>query len=71
MDPSPETPPVPDIKKSARGCLALMIVGTVGAVIFGFAATALFTPWGFFMGGRFHLYPQWQGWGRATFQHCR
>jgi hypothetical protein len=64
MDPSPETPPIPNIKKSARGCLTLMIVGTVAAVIFGFAVTALFTPWGFFMGGRFHLYPQWQGWGR-------
>jgi hypothetical protein len=25
---------------------------------------ALFTPWGFFMGGRFHVIPAWSGWGK-------
>jgi len=25
---------------------------------------ALFTPWGFFMGGRFHPIPTWRGWGK-------
>jgi hypothetical protein len=25
--------------------------------------TAVFAPWGFFLGGRFHLIPSWQGWG--------
>jgi len=69
MDPSletppVETPPVTSLKKSGRGCLMLMIFGTLAAIVFGFALTAIFSPWGFFMGGRFHLYPQWQGWGR-------
>lgn len=25
--------------------------------------TAVFTPWGFFLGGSFHILPYWQGWG--------
>ncbi|MGZ4845774.1 MAG: hypothetical protein ACXV75_13785 [Candidatus Angelobacter sp.] len=28
------------------------------------AVTALVAPWGFFMGGRFHIIPQWTGWGQ-------
>jgi hypothetical protein len=26
---------------------------------------ALFAPWGYFMGGHFHPYPAWTGWGEA------
>jgi hypothetical protein len=40
----------------------LVVLLVVGAVMAG--GTALFTPWAFYMGGRFHLIPQWQGWGR-------
>jgi hypothetical protein len=29
-----------------------------------FVVTAIVAPWGFFMGGRFHIYPQWTGWGK-------
>jgi len=25
---------------------------------------AMLTPWGFFLGGQFHILPYWQGWGR-------
>jgi hypothetical protein len=64
MDPSLETPPAPSPRNSGRGCLRLIIFGILAAVVFGFAMTAVFSPWGFFMGGRFHLYPRWQGWGR-------
>lgn len=51
-------------RKSGVGCLTrllltLLIVGGVMA-----AATYVFTPWAFYMGGRFHLFPAWQGWGR-------
>ena len=64
MDPSLEAPPVPSLSKTARGCLRLMIVGILVALVFGFVLTAISSPWGFFLGGRLHLYPQWQGWGR-------
>jgi hypothetical protein len=40
----------------------LFIVAIGIALIF--VINAAFTPWGFFMGGRFHLLPRWQGWGR-------
>ncbi len=26
---------------------------------------AITTPWGFYLGGRFHAIPGWQGWGRV------
>lgn len=35
---------------------ALMAVGFV-------VVTAVFAPWGFYMGGKFHIVPTWQGWG--------
>jgi hypothetical protein len=28
------------------------------------AIAAVFTPWAFYLGGQFHILPQWQGWGR-------
>lgn len=40
----------------------LVVLVIVGAVMLG--GTALFQPWAFYMGGRFHLLPYWQGWGR-------
>ena len=27
------------------------------------AITAAFAPWGFYLGGKFHIVPYWQGWG--------
>jgi len=27
------------------------------------AVTAVYAPWGFYMGGKFHIIPYWQGWG--------
>lgn len=35
----------------------------LGIVVVG-GITALVAPWGFFMGGRFHVLPMWQGVGR-------
>jgi len=28
------------------------------------AVTAVFAPWAFYLGGKFHWYPYWSGWGR-------
>lgn len=50
--------------KPRHGCLRNIIAVLVVIFVLAFALTALFTPWGFFMGGHFHLYPQWKGWGR-------
>jgi hypothetical protein len=46
------------------GCftrLVLLFV-IIGAVMAG--VTYVFTPWAYYMGGRFHWFPSWQGWGR-------
>ncbi|HEV3040729.1 MAG TPA: hypothetical protein VHA33_23390 [Candidatus Angelobacter sp.] len=50
--------------RSRLGCLTQIILVFVvaGAVMLAFFAVA--APWAFYMGGRFHLVPVWQGWGR-------
>ena len=55
---------LPAPRQSRFGCLTrlLLVFLLCGAVVI--AVTALATPWAFYMGGRFHLIPQWQGWGR-------
>jgi hypothetical protein len=46
------------------GCLTrlVLVLLVVGAVMAG--ATYLFAPWAYYMGGRFHWFPMWQGVGR-------
>ena len=59
-----EPPPTPIPKQSRLGCLTRLILVflLVGAVMAG--VTWLFAPWGYYMGGRFHWFPSWQGVGR-------
>jgi hypothetical protein len=63
--------PIPP-PRAQRGCLGgcftgllrlvlILVLGAVGLIAF----EAIFVPWAFFLGGRFHYVPQWQGWGRA------
>ena len=40
----------------------LILVVLLGSVLV-LAITAVFAPWGFFMGGKFNLFAYWQGWG--------
>lgn len=50
-------------RKPGWGWLHLILILIVlGVVVGGFMAVSM--PWAFFMGGRFHLIPMWQGWGR-------
>jgi hypothetical protein len=60
---SPQNPQ----SKSRQGCLGclgkLVVYFVVGAIVV-LAITAAFKPWGFFLGGKFHIIPYWQGWGR-------
>jgi len=52
--------------RRSRGCLGCLVqvpLVLVGGVVLMLAITAVFAPWGFFMGGSFHIIPYWQGWG--------
>lgn len=55
----------PAIQPSRRlGCFTRLLLFFVLASITWLAIVAVFAPWSFFMGGRFHIIPMWQGWGR-------
>ena len=49
------------------GCLGCLwqvgIVLVLGCVLV-IAMTGLFYPWAFYLGGKFHIMPYWQGWGK-------
>ena len=55
---------LPVAGKSRMGCLTRLLLTflLVGVVMAG--AIYIFAPWAYYMGGRFHWYPVWQGWGR-------
>jgi hypothetical protein len=58
-------------RKARTGCLGCLwqcaLVLVVGSILL-IALTGLFYPWSFYLGGRFHILPAWQGWGRAHAQ---
>ena len=64
VNPSSLPPGMPVPRKARHGC----IVQVLGALAFGLvvvmAVTAIVAPWAFYMGGNFHVIPQWTGWGR-------
>src|ERR1041385_8409880 len=41
-------------------CLLIFLLAGAGLV----AITGVFAPWAFYMGGKFHALPYWQGWGK-------
>ena len=49
------------------GCLGKPFAYLLGFLVLGslvvLAIDAVFAPWSFFMGGRFHPIPMWRGWG--------
>jgi hypothetical protein len=57
--------------KPRRGCLGCLwqtlwqctLILGLGAILL-IAMTGLFYPWAFYLGGRFHILPYWQGWGK-------
>jgi hypothetical protein len=53
--------------RSRSGCLGSLVRLTAVLALCGAAVlvtVAVFAPWGFYLGGTFHLLPYWQGWGR-------
>ena len=55
------------VRPRARGgCVSnllrlALVLALVGVAML--AATAVFAPWGFYLGGQFHILPYWQGYG--------
>jgi len=64
VNPSSFPPGMPAPRRARPGC----VVQVLAALVFGAAVVlgiqAVFTPWGFYMGGHFHIVPQWTGWGQ-------
>ena len=45
------------------GCLFQLLLISAFGVVLIILITAVFAPWGFYLGGSFHIIPYWQGWG--------
>lgn len=53
----------PKSRLGCLGCLPRLLLGLTLAGLALLAITAVFAPWGFYLGGHFHWLPQWQGYG--------
>jgi hypothetical protein len=54
----------PPFVRTLRGCLTSVLSFFVLGTFFVLAINAVFTPWGYYLGGHFHLLPSWRGVGR-------
>jgi hypothetical protein len=63
-DQSTFPPTRPKLGRVKLGCMGQLVLLLVVLVVVGLGLPALITPWGFYMGGSFHLIPVWHGWGR-------
>jgi hypothetical protein len=57
-----QTPPRPINPRT--GCFTQVLLALLLGVAVVMAIDAVFAPWSFYMGGKFHLVPMWTGWGR-------
>src|SRR5215467_4224101 len=57
-----EIPPKPPRRR--LGCFTQLFLALLLGVVLVLAIDAVFAPWSFYMGGRFHWIPMWQGWGK-------
>ncbi len=64
-------PGMPAPRKARHGCVVQVLAALVLGVVVLLGVMAIVAPWGFYMGGHFHIIPQWTGWGRIAFQPCR
>ena len=55
-------------RQGCRGCLGQLVWQSAVVLVLGLilvaAMTGLFYPWAFYLGGKFHIIPYWQGWGK-------
>ena len=64
LNPSSFPPGMPAPRKAGHGCVVQVLGALVLGVVVLAGVMAIVAPWGFFMGGHFHILPQWTGWGR-------
>jgi hypothetical protein len=62
------SPPRAKRRRGCVGCLGQLVWQSVIALLLGavliLAITGIFSPWAFYLGGKFHIIPYWQGWGK-------
>jgi hypothetical protein len=62
----PFLPTPANARRRRSGCLGcfpqVLLALLMGAVVV-LLTTAVFAPWGYFLGGSFHIIPYWHGWG--------
>jgi len=63
VNPSSFPPGMPVPRKSGPGCVVQALGALVLGVVVLAGVMAIVAPWGFYMGGHFHIIPQWTGWG--------
>jgi len=51
-------------KPGCFGCFTRVLLILILGLVLVVAMTAVFSPWAFFLGGRFHPLAMWEGWGR-------
>jgi hypothetical protein len=64
VNPSSLPPGMPVPRKARHGCLVQVLGALAFGVVVVLAVSAIVAPWAFYMGGNFHIIPQWTGWGR-------
>ena len=64
VNPSSLPPGMPVPRKARHGCIVQVLGALVFSVVVVLAVSAIVAPWAFYMGGNFHVIPQWAGWGR-------
>jgi hypothetical protein len=56
-------PNLPPRVKSRFGCLTQIVLALALSLVVSVLVTGIVGPWGFFLGGNFHILPDWHGWG--------
>src|SRR5690242_9629491 len=51
-------------RNGCLGCIGQVALLLIGAAILLTLMNGVFYPWSFYLGGKFHIMPMWQGWGR-------
>jgi hypothetical protein len=63
-NPASFPPGMPEPRKARHGCVVQVLAALALGVVLIIGIQAVFTRWGFYMGGHFHLIPNWTGWGQ-------
>jgi hypothetical protein len=64
VNPSSFQPAMPGPRRAGHGCIVEVLALVALGIGLALGINAVFMPWGFYMGGQFHILPWWTGWGR-------